>query len=89
MGMYDTVMVRCPACATPSEFQTKSGPCMLDTFTLEEAPDDVLEDVNRHAPATCEKCGTRFGVAITGRRPVRTLNATSVVWPEESKEEPR
>lgn len=86
MGMYDTVLVRCPACATPAEFQTKSGPCMLDTFTLAEAPDDVLEGVNRHAPATCAKCGTRFGVAITGQRPRRTLDATSVIWPREDEE---
>lgn len=79
MGMYDTVMVRCPQCGVPAEFQSKSGICALATYSLDEAPDDVLRDVNRHAPATCAKCGARFGVEIEGR-PVRTLIARSKIW---------
>jgi hypothetical protein len=83
MGMYDTVIVPCPTCGTTSEFQSKGGQCLLKTYSLDEAPDDVLLDVNRHAPDTCGKCGTRFGVAIAGLpRKVRTLEARSAVWPD-------
>jgi hypothetical protein len=88
MGMYDTVLVRCPQCGTPAGFQSKSGSCSLKTYTLDEAPDDVLSDVNRHAPAHCEKCGALFGVEIEGPHPQRTLGAHSKIWeaPDEDKE---
>lgn len=29
MGMYDSVMVRCPKCGEEHEFQSKSGECLL------------------------------------------------------------
>lgn len=64
MGMYDTVLVPCPKCGTPEHFQTKSGPCGLITYELHNAPDDVLLDVNRHAPYTCRNCRTRFEVQL-------------------------
>lgn len=79
MGMYDTVMVPCPACGECAEFQSKSGDCKLETFSLEDAPDDVLLDINRHAPMRC-LCGVIFTVEVTGRRPRRMLNARSIVW---------
>lgn len=64
MVMYDSVIIPCPQCGTVSEFQSKSGECLLREFTLENCPEDVLRDVNRHAPNKCEKCGTRYGVKI-------------------------
>jgi len=64
MGCPDTVIVRCPKCGEESYFQSKGGACLLRTFTLADCPDDVLSDVNRHAPNTCEKCGTVFEVAL-------------------------
>ena len=66
MGCYDSVMVPCPKCSTVSEFQSKSGECLLREYTLENCPEDVLGDVNRHAPNRCEMCGTEYGVSITG-----------------------
>ena len=63
--MYDSVMVPCPKCGRESEFQTKSGPCLLRTYSLKNAPTDVLEDVNRHAPNFCPDCKTRFMVELT------------------------
>ena len=88
MGMYDTVMVPCPQCGTPSEIQSKSGRCKLETYTLDEAPNDVLFDVNRHAPNTCVKCGVRFGVDDRGLPPPRTLIARSVIWKDDSEGAP-
>ena len=82
MGMFDTVMVPCPTCGESSEFQSKGGDCTLETYALEDAPDDVLLDVNRHAPNCCQKCNTLFGIEVGGlrQRPRRTLTARSVVW---------
>lgn len=82
MGLFDSVMVPCPSCGTKEEFQSKSGPCLLDTFELEEAPEDVLLDVNRHSPITCSKCGAKFGVAIRPR-----FTGFSVLWNSKSSRE--
>ena len=59
------VLVPCPKCGEESVFQSKSGPCILDEYNLSDCPSDVLSDVNRHAPNTCEKCGTAFYVEVT------------------------
>jgi len=81
MGMFDTVMVPCPACGAREAWQSKSGDCRLDTYSLEDAPDDVLEGVIGDGPTRCLKCGVLFGVVIEGvPRPRRTLNVRSIVW---------
>lgn len=65
MGCYDSVMVPCPTCGWRSEFQSKGGECLLRTYQLESCPQDVLADVNRHAPNACEQCGTVYEVGFT------------------------
>jgi len=75
MGMYDTVNVPCPKCGEVQGFQSKSGQCLLQEFDLDNCPPDVLQDVNRHSPATCTKCNTKFWV---GEKKV----PASVVWVE-------
>jgi hypothetical protein len=74
MGLYDTVVVPCPNCGTKSYFQSKGGECVLETYELDEAPDDVMSDVNRHGPATCEKCHHVFD-APTRETEVQRLRA--------------
>ncbi len=69
MGMYDSVWVKCPKCETENEFQTKSGECLLDNYTLENCPDDALANVNRHSPCNCD-CGAFYEVDITERKAV-------------------
>lgn len=68
MGCFDSVRVPCPKCGEKVDFQTKSGPCFMLEFDLDDAPDDVLLDVNRHAPGECPKCGTKFCVGIRDGR---------------------
>lgn len=69
MGMYDSVMVKCPNCGREHEFQSKSGECLLDVYTLEDCPEDVMKNVNRHSPCKCV-CGTWFHVDIPERKAV-------------------
>lgn len=69
MGVYDSVMVPCPRCKRKHEFQSKSGRCCLDMYELEDAPDDVMENVNRHAPCECE-CGCLYMVDDATRTPI-------------------
>lgn len=79
MGMFDRVMVPCPKCGTRSEFQSKSGACVLATHALEDAPDDVLVGIESDE-ARCEACGILFrvDVEVDPPRPRRTLFARSV-----------
>lgn len=79
MGMFDTVNVPCPTCQTTFGFQSKSGDCTLAEYDFVDAPGDVMMDVNRHGPQTCEKCGTKFGVKLR-------IVAEVIVWPEEKDE---
>ena len=69
MGMYDSVMVNCPKCGEEHEFQSKSGECLLDVYTLENCPDDVMVNVNRHSPCKCN-CGFNYEVDIENRKAV-------------------
>lgn len=69
MGMYDSVMVNCPQCGKEHEFQSKSGECLLDVYTLKNCPDDVIANVNRHSPCKCD-CGIEFEVDIENRKAV-------------------
>lgn len=65
MGSPDTVIVDCPKCNDEVWFQSKSGPCNLDNFKLKDAPEEVLHDVNRHAPMVCS-CGAKLVVIVSG-----------------------
>lgn len=69
MSLYDTVIVNCPNCNEECEFQTKSGDCLLEVFTLENCPEGVLQNINRHSPYICD-CGISFEVDIKTRKPV-------------------
>lgn len=62
MGCFDEVLVPCPRCKEIYTCQSKGGYCNFTSYSLDEAPQDVLSDVNRHAPFTCENCGCIFKV---------------------------
>jgi len=73
MGMFDSVYVKCPKCETENEFQSKSGDCLCSNYTLENCPEDVLFDVNRHSPYRCE-CGILYEVDIEKRKSIESYN---------------
>lgn len=73
MGMYDSVFVNCPKCNKQNEFQSKSGGCFLDEYTLEDCPEDVLQNVNRHSPTKCDECGCMYQVDIENRKAVEVV----------------
>lgn len=70
MGMFDTVEVPCPKYSTLYCAQSKSGDCILAVYDFPSegaknpAPADVMIDVNRHAPFTCENCHAIFYVKL-------------------------
>lgn len=73
MGMYDTVIVKCPNCDNEIGFQSKSGDCLLDVYKLNECPNDVLFDVNRHSPYKCD-CGSYIEVDIKNKKSIIVSN---------------
>jgi len=64
MGMFDRVMVPCPKCGTREDFQSKSGPCELKEYTLEDCPLNVLVGLFDHPSQKCKKCGNLFIVFL-------------------------
>ena len=60
-------LVPCPKCGEKYEAQSKGGECSLSQYELAACPQDVLSDVNRHAPFVCEKCGCMFDVTEAPR----------------------
>lgn len=65
MGVYDTVSVPCPKCGALYYAQSKgSYDKAFRVFEFSEMPDDVMSDVNRHAPFECENCGVVFEVSL-------------------------
>jgi hypothetical protein len=69
VGCYDTVTALCPRCKQGLHFQSKGGRCEMVDYTLADAPDDVMSNVNRHAPFGC-KCGALVEVDVARRRVV-------------------
>ena len=67
MGVYDTVIIKCPKCGEEHDFQSKSGTCILGYYTLDNCPEDVVHDINRHSPYECE-CGGLLSVNIDTKK---------------------
>ena len=55
MGMFDSVYVNCKECGSKLEFQSKSGPCDLNQYTINNAPPEVLIDLNMDIQE-CKSC---------------------------------
>jgi len=81
MGLFDTVYADCPNCGEEKglEFQSKGGDCMLANYMLENAPLDVLSDVNRHSPSHCRNCKA----AYTVKYDIMNLRLIRAGWDED------
>jgi hypothetical protein len=58
MGMFDSVMFKCPKCGHRIEAQSKSGDCMLNVYAQNEVPEDVLDALKIYD--ACQGCGTKY-----------------------------
>lgn len=67
MGMFDSVFVECPACGKRLEFQSKSGRCHLDEFTLWNAPTEVVAGTD---DVECKKCGRTWKLVLPPVTPI-------------------
>jgi len=71
MDCYDTIMIFCPRCGTTHGAQSEGGRGALAIYALRDAPEDVMADVNRHAPFVCRACATVFEVDVQNRKTVQ------------------
>ncbi len=55
MGMYDEINVTCPGCSETLIYQSKSGPCCLGTYSLDNAPLEMLSSIEGDSE-WCNKC---------------------------------
>jgi len=56
VGLFDSLYYFCPLCGAENETQSKSGPCLLDTFKFkDDLPLWLMEDLNG-SEETCAKC---------------------------------
>lgn len=71
MGVYDMIEVPCPKCGEIEYAQSKGAwSPEMHTFTLDNCPNDVLSNVNRHAPFYCANCDIYFSVKFMNIVPV-------------------
>ena len=68
MGMFNSIIAACE-CGERLEFQSKSGPCECSVYELEQAPNDVMVDANRHSPRHC-MCGNWLMIDVANRKVV-------------------
>ena len=59
MGMYDTVVFKCPNCNEDIEEQNKSGDCVLDRFRSDEVPVEIARDMIS-SYLRCDHCDQTF-----------------------------
>ena len=63
MGMFDSVVARCPRCGGELEFQSKSGECSLATYPVYAVPVEVASGADGTS-AECVGCGTGYTLML-------------------------
>lgn len=67
MGMYDSVLFRCPYCGEMTEVQSKAGQCDLSCYSDASVPAGIADDLIG-TTAACDTCGKEFGITDVPRR---------------------
>ena len=63
MGMYDSVIGRCPHCRGVVELQSKAGPGLLNRYSVKRVPAVIAEDLRENRKdfnTTCPHCQGKF-----------------------------
>ena len=73
MGMYDSVMLKCPKCGATVGVQSNGGPRELRTYPADKVPLTVAADAIAWADGgseVCEECGARYYLKTVPRLPL-------------------
>jgi len=60
MGMFDTVIVKCPKCNEINYVQTKTGECMLSNYQWETLENPIIANGVTGEIVNCTKCDCYF-----------------------------
>jgi hypothetical protein len=63
MGMFDSVIGRCPHCNEKVELQSKAGDCLMNVYGIDSIPPEIANDLRgnyKEWNTTCEHCGERY-----------------------------
>lgn len=64
MGLFDTLILYCPNCGKAQAYQSKAGDCGLNTYYFEDAPMEILKDIEEDDWTDCISCQTRFKIKL-------------------------
>lgn len=63
MGMFDSLIARCPFCKGDVEFQTKAGPCVMDIYRIDDAPPWILMEISGDV-SSCSECNRELSIKV-------------------------
>lgn len=75
MGMFDSVTVGCPHCSAILEFQSKAGPCQLNTYPCISVPVEIALDLHKQTEV-CD-CGARVTLKYKRNKSVKMKVAST------------
>ncbi len=78
MGMYDSVVAACEKCGGKVEWQSKAGPCELETYHFTEVPAEIAADIAGDW-ASCKECGHRYRI-VGSTDPYVCMTVTTLPW---------
>ena len=84
MVPYDIVIIPCPKCLVSHTVHVTTGQCLMTSYPLSLAPEDVLGGINTFAPFSCESCRTKFYVKKFEDGQIRAVEWTENLWKEKS-----
>lgn len=72
MGMFDSLYMDCPNCGHKKslEFQSKSGECLLNEYTVENIPNEVLAGLHSYG-SKCRNCGKIYKPVVKEQQVVK------------------
>ncbi len=79
MGMFDTVLIKCPSCGYVNEVQDKMGPQEMKVFTESNAPLQVLVSLSEKE-LFCDECGDQYKIDLEYRYKVRCVGDEMSRW---------
>jgi hypothetical protein len=81
MGLFDTIIIKCPHCNGETDIQTKAGDCMLqeyDRFTVPVSIAYFINDVEQH----CVHCDGVYKVSFELPKVATVVGSVSKIEPD-------
>ena len=81
MGMFDSIEINCPNCKARIEFCTKVGDRKLDWYTLDNAPVELIKDMEGEI-FICGNCDYWFTFVVEIKRKKAIVKSREISKPD-------